>query len=157
MRAELAVEADVLEMLLDVGLRERPVVHALHHVDLHVDLLHVLAPHLLLERLRGDPLQVLGLVDARPLDRVLELLRLVLAALAREALDHALELGDLARLLVLDRDLDRLFHHRALLVSHDHRVLHDRLLVLAARVAPADVLVRRLVEVVLDVVERVLA
>mmetsp|Transcript_34513 Transcript_34513/g.91640 ORF Transcript_34513/g.91640 Transcript_34513/m.91640 type:complete len:969 (+) Transcript_34513:1449-4355(+) len=154
--AELAAEADVLEVLLDVGGGERANVHAGHHGDLLVTGPDVLFPAGL-DQLGGGEEGGARHLDALPLGLVLVLLAaaLGLAADAGELLDEALGGLDLVVVVLPLEDVRRV-HGGLLLVGHGHGDLVHGLLVVARRVTPADVLVRGLVEVRLNVVERVL-
>mmetsp|Transcript_12266 Transcript_12266/g.38717 ORF Transcript_12266/g.38717 Transcript_12266/m.38717 type:complete len:879 (-) Transcript_12266:150-2786(-) len=156
-RAVLGLEANILELLLDHLARERPDVHALHGGDLLVDDLDELEEELaqLLELVeRHEDVCVVRL--AHPLELVLILLLLVLPAQAGELVDDALHLVHL-ELLVLELERDLLLQDLLLLLGQRHGRLLDRLLVLAGDlVAPSDVLVGRLGQVVLDQVEGVL-
>mmetsp|Transcript_5929 Transcript_5929/g.20180 ORF Transcript_5929/g.20180 Transcript_5929/m.20180 type:complete len:1091 (-) Transcript_5929:63-3335(-) len=150
---ELAVQADVLEVLLDVVLGERALVLPLAERELLIRGLDVLAEAPLDKLVHGQELVgLVGLVNE--LDLVLVLL-LHRAAGARELLDEELDLDHLAR-AVVDIHLDGLLALLDLLLGQGHGVLLDHLLVVAALVAPLDVLVGRLVQVLLDVVEGVL-
>mmetsp|Transcript_21464 Transcript_21464/g.36688 ORF Transcript_21464/g.36688 Transcript_21464/m.36688 type:complete len:1064 (-) Transcript_21464:37-3228(-) len=156
-RAELRLEVEVVEVLLDVergellgGDARRLEGDAL--VDLHHELLHRRLARVLRALLvrRVDPLHLEERVLGRPrvlLDRVLaaDVLHLVLVALL--ALAARDELVDLARLLA-DEQL--------LLLGELEEVLGLALTVHAAGEAPLDVVDRRERQVVLDVVEGVL-
>mmetsp|Transcript_10622 Transcript_10622/g.30457 ORF Transcript_10622/g.30457 Transcript_10622/m.30457 type:complete len:700 (+) Transcript_10622:293-2392(+) len=153
--AVLAVQAAVLEVLLDVGLGEGADVHAGAGRNL---LVHVHDPlgEALLGEAGGGQVDVVVHVLALELDLVLVLLgALDVAAHQGELLDDAVLLADLV-VLVLPLELEGFVHDPLLLFGHDHGDLVHGLLVVTVLVPPADVLVRGLVEVLLDVVEGVL-
>eukprot|EP00050_Salpingoeca_kvevrii_P005674 m.285049 g.285049 ORF g.285049 m.285049 type:complete len:376 (-) comp11283_c0_seq1:2481-3608(-) len=152
--AKLAVETDILEVLLDVVLGEGASVHALASLDLDVDNLHVLGEAHLLELLGAHPSAGIH-GSVLPLDLVLVLSLLAGAATAREALDNLLDLLDVA-LLVHHLNDDRLGALGSLLLGDGHRGLAETLLVLTTVVTPADVLVGAAGQVLLNVVEGVL-
>eukprot|EP00051_Salpingoeca_urceolata_P026343 m.476960 g.476960 ORF g.476960 m.476960 type:complete len:1145 (-) comp20711_c0_seq1:131-3565(-) len=147
--AVLAVETDVFEVLLDVGLGEGLHLGALAGVDR----LAVLAKAELVELLAAHPhVRVHRLLDK--LDLVLDA-RLALAATASEALNDALLLLGVA--LAVDvrahKGLEALL---LLLLGELHAGEVEAFLVLAALKAPANVLVGRLAEMHLNVGKGVL-
>mmetsp|Transcript_3544 Transcript_3544/g.8991 ORF Transcript_3544/g.8991 Transcript_3544/m.8991 type:complete len:242 (-) Transcript_3544:2189-2914(-) len=151
-RRELRREAHVVEVRLHELLRERADQLGGERCDLVVHVLEQLLETILLEFSLGHPC---GEV-AFPHDFVLVFLafRCGTAALG-EALEDALlhlERTIFSLVLDLDRFRDRLLFFGRELGSH----LLERLLVRAILIAPADVLVWRFLQVVLDVVERVL-
>mmetsp|Transcript_7992 Transcript_7992/g.22467 ORF Transcript_7992/g.22467 Transcript_7992/m.22467 type:complete len:318 (-) Transcript_7992:1784-2737(-) len=157
-RRELRVEAHVLEVRLDVRRRERPE-HARGRLRyFHVDLLAGLVPAPLDELLVAvEVLAIIRIVGRLELDLVVVFFgRLVRLALAGQPLDDPFGFRGLRRIRIGVDEVDDRLLELELGVGDLHRVLGDGLAVLAAGVAPPDVLVRRLVHVLLDVVERVL-
>mmetsp|Transcript_11533 Transcript_11533/g.48277 ORF Transcript_11533/g.48277 Transcript_11533/m.48277 type:complete len:406 (-) Transcript_11533:2094-3311(-) len=151
--AELLVEANVLEVLLHVGGGERGGEGAGALCNLLINDEHVLAEAPLGELGGRDiPVGVVG--HAHELNLVLNLLLHLLPA-AGELLDAPLDLG-LVALLVLNLKGAGLLDLLPLLIGEHHGVLGESLLVVAVLEAPADVLVRGLLEVLFDVVEGVL-
>mmetsp|Transcript_7118 Transcript_7118/g.14402 ORF Transcript_7118/g.14402 Transcript_7118/m.14402 type:complete len:1078 (+) Transcript_7118:324-3557(+) len=153
--AELAVQAHVLQMLLHVHLGQGALVGALAHRHLLVHQLAVLLEADLLQLGLGH-VGVALVTDALPGHLVEVLLRLlVILAGAGEAVDDALDLDGVA-LGVHAVNLHGQLAHLLLLLGEGHGHLLGRLAVLTVLVAPADVLVGGLGQVLLNVVEGVL-
>mmetsp|Transcript_18955 Transcript_18955/g.33674 ORF Transcript_18955/g.33674 Transcript_18955/m.33674 type:complete len:678 (-) Transcript_18955:64-2097(-) len=140
-------------MLLDVSLREGTLEASLSSCLATVYLLEELLEAKVLELLTGEPsVHVLRLL--LPLDLVLKDLTLLTAT---EDLFYNALLLDLLAILVLVLDLDGLLHLSSLLVRDLNGGLYKSLLVLTTLEAPLDVLVGGLVEMILDVMERMLS
>mmetsp|Transcript_10425 Transcript_10425/g.22096 ORF Transcript_10425/g.22096 Transcript_10425/m.22096 type:complete len:430 (-) Transcript_10425:1671-2960(-) len=154
---ELTVETAILEMLLDILCRKRTDVKTSTLSDLEIDSLHCLLPTHLLQRLCG---KVLAGVDSRAsvLDLVLVLLGLVLLTATNKLGNNLLHLGDLARLIIDELDLEGGLLKLLLLGGELHGNLDKGLLILTiVGVTPSDILIRSLVEVALNVVEGMLS
>eukprot|EP00123_Amoebidium_parasiticum_P008551 comp18880_c0_seq1/m.20971 comp18880_c0_seq1/g.20971 ORF comp18880_c0_seq1/g.20971 comp18880_c0_seq1/m.20971 type:complete len:624 (+) comp18880_c0_seq1:668-2539(+) len=152
--AELALETEALEVLLDVLHGQGALVGTGAHGNGLIGLLDELleGAALLEQNLDVHPRGLAA--EPAPLDLVLRGLALLATALG-ELLEDALLLLDVA-LRVGDVDLEGLVDLLLLLGRQLHGDLLETFLVLAILVAPQDVLVGRLVEVALNVVEGVL-
>ena len=130
MRAELLVEANVLQMLLDVLGRERSDVESCPLSNLHVHGLHGLLPSHLLKDLGVKEFTRVNR-GARIPDLVFVILLRVDLTASDEVADNLLHLGDLSGLLVSELDSIRSLLQRELLLAELHGNLHETLLVLA--------------------------
>ncbi len=156
MSTKLTVETDVLEMPLDIGGSQRHRKSRGAGRNLLIDSLAGLGPTTLLELVEAEPRRKSRRLTL-PLDLILVVvLRTLLeAALTSKLLNNklgAVLLQVLGHPLVVDGDL----HELELLVTDHHGSLLEGLTILAVGITPADVLVRSLLQVVLDVMEGML-
>mmetsp|Transcript_12146 Transcript_12146/g.21868 ORF Transcript_12146/g.21868 Transcript_12146/m.21868 type:complete len:547 (-) Transcript_12146:594-2234(-) len=143
MRAKLSLEAEILQVLLDVLLRQRPRDQTRLGRLLGIALRNELTEPEVLQLVARQPR---GHRRVHPLPSHLVLVRLLRLAPTHEVLHHPLH--------AVHRD--RCVHLLLLLIRYLHVHLLQILLVLTGGIAPLDVLVGRFVQVRLHVVEGVL-
>ena len=147
-RTKFGIQTKVDQVLLDVGLRERARVQARASGFALVDAVEVLGETNFSSFSRS--IQELESME-RPFHLALVLVLGLLLAARENLLDDELENG-----AILLRDRNLFLHHALFLFGVLRGDLGQVFLVFARGETPADVLVRRLVQVLLDVVERVL-